>query len=65
MDIIDNLIYANVASALRQSVAVPANPFPPPQTGVPGNRIASDFIETFMPTVVTGRTSDGRVVGYA
>jgi hypothetical protein len=52
MDIIDNLIYANVASALRQSVAVPANPFPPPQTGVPGNRIASDFIETFMPTVV-------------
>jgi hypothetical protein len=51
MDIIDNLIYANCASALRGSVAVPGNPFAPPQTTFPGNRIASNFIATFMPTV--------------
>jgi hypothetical protein len=51
MDIIDNLIYANCASALQQAVVVAANPFPPVPSGFPGNRIASDFIPTFMPTV--------------
>lgn len=52
MDIIDNLIYANCASALRQAVVInPGTLFPPPQTGGTGNRISSEYIPSFIPTV--------------
>ena len=48
MDIIDNILYVNCASALRQNVAIV--PFPPAQTAVAGNRITSDYIEAYVPT---------------
>lgn len=56
MDILDNIIYANCASALRSSVVVPPPPagttaFPPNTTIVGGNRITSELVNTYLPNV--------------